>query len=304
VDVHALRCFIEVARTGGFTRAGRALHLTQPAVSKVVKGLEEELGATLLHRGRRRVRLTETGRRVLSRAEGVLEALRGLEAEVGAAAALQQGRLRLGLPPIVGMAFFPPLLAEFHQAHPAIVLELREEGSRQIESLILGHELDLGAVVLPTDEERFASLPFVHDELRVVLHPADPLARRRALTLPQLAGSPFVLYRPDFALHGHILEACRRAGFTPHVVSESSHWDFIVAMVAARIGLALLPAMVCRQLDARRVRSVRLQGPAIPWNAGLIWRRDEALSPAARAFLALCTERLRLPPVAAGAAGP
>jgi len=292
VDVQALRTFVEVARRQGFTRASEALHVTQPAISKTIRALEEELGTPLLVRERRRVTLTEAGRLVLERAQGVLDALRVIEEEVGAVAALRRGRLRLGMPPIVGVAFFPPLLAEFHTAHPGIVLELREEGSHHIEALVMNRELDVGAVVLPTDEKAFGTMPFVHDELHAVLHPTHPLARRRSLVLRDLEGTPFVLYRPEFALHGHILEACRRAGFKPHVVSESSHWDFIVAMVAANIGVALLPKTVCRQLDPEQVRSVPMTEPVIPWDVALIWLRDRHLPPATRAWLELAQRRL------------
>src|SRR5512137_1411308 len=293
VDVHALRVFSEVVRHQGFTRASRTLRLTQPAISKIVAGLEEELGTPLLVRERRRVRLTDAGSLVLDRARGILDSLRFLEEEVGELTTLRRGRLRVGTPPIVGVAFLPPLLAEYHALHPGVALELREEGSRQIEELVRNRELDAGAVVLPTDEEAFATLPFVRDQLRAVLHPDHPLARRRAVTLRELAGTPFVLYRPEFALHGHILEACRRIGFQPTVVAESSHWDFIVAMVAADIGLALLPVTVCRLLDRRQVRSVRLSEPVIPWDAALVWRRDGQRSPATRAWIELARRRLR-----------
>jgi DNA-binding transcriptional LysR family regulator len=292
LDVHALRCFVEVVRRQGFTRASQTLRLTQPAVSKIVKGLEEELGTPLLVRQRRRVKPTDAGRIVLERAQGILDALRVMEEEVVELAALRRGRLRIGTPPIVGVAFLPPLLAEFHRAHPGIALELREEGSHQIEALVMSHELDVGAVVLPTDERAFGTLPFVRDELRAVLHPDHPLARRRTLALRDLADTPFVLYRPEFALHGHILEACRRSGFKPTVVSESSHWDFIVAMVAANIGVALLPVTICRRLDRRQVRSVRMTAPVIPWNVALVWRRDRQLPPATRAWLDLARRRL------------
>jgi DNA-binding transcriptional LysR family regulator len=292
VDVQALRYFVEVARRQGFTRAGEALHVTQPAISKAVRALEEELGAPLLVRERRRVSLTDAGRIVLERAQGVLDAMRIIEEEVVELSALRRGRLRIGMPPIVGVAFFPPLLAEFHTAHPGIVLELREEGSRHIEALVRNRELDVGAVVLPTDEKTFGTLPFVRDELRAVLHPGHPLARRKSLSLRELRDTPFVLYRPEFALHGHILEACRRAGFEPHVVSESSHWDFIVAMVAANIGVALLPQTICRQLDPEQVRSVEMPQPVIPWKVALIWRRDRHLPPATRAWLELAQRRL------------
>jgi DNA-binding transcriptional LysR family regulator len=292
MDVRALRTFVEVARRQGFTRASESLHVTQPAISKMVRALEEELGTPLLLRERRRVTLTDAGRMVLERAQAILDALRVMEEEVVELAALRRGRVRIGLPPIVGVAFFPPLLGEFHTAHPGIVLELREEGSHHIESLVLERELDVGAVVLPTDEKAFATMPFVHDELWAVLHPSHPLARRPTLTLRELEGTPFVLYRPEFALHGHILEACRRAGFNPHVASESSHWDFLAAMVAANIGVALLPHTICRQLDRSQVRSVPLTRPVIPWDVALVWKRDRHLPPATRAFLDLAQRRL------------
>jgi DNA-binding transcriptional LysR family regulator len=292
MDVRALRTFVEVARKQSFTRASESLHVTQPAISKMVRALEDELGTPLLVRERRRVSLTEAGRIVLERAQGILDALQVIEEEVVELSALRRGRLRVGFPPIVGVAFFPPLLAEFHTAHPGIVLELREEGSHHIEALVMNRELDVGAVVLPTDEKAFGTMPFVHDELQAVLHPTHPLARRESLALRELAGTPFVLYRPEFALHGHILEACRRAGFKPHVASESSHWDFIVAMVAANIGVALLPQTICRQLDPEQVRSVPMTKPVIPWDVALIWRRDRHLPPATRAWLDLAQKRL------------
>jgi DNA-binding transcriptional LysR family regulator len=292
MDVRALRTFVEVARRQGFTRASETLHVTQPAISKMVRALEEELGTPLLLRERRRVTLTHAGRMVLERAQGILDALRVMEEEVVELSALRRGRLRIGMPPIVGVAFFPPLLGEFHTAYPGIVLELREEGSHHIEALVMERELDVGAVVLPTDEKAFGTMPFVHDELRAVLHPSHPLARRQSLVLRELEGTPFVLYRPEFALHGHILDACRRAGFTPHVASESSHWDFIVAMVAANIGVALLPHTICRQLDRRQVRTVPLAKPVIPWDVALIWKRDRHLPPATRAWLDLAQRRL------------
>jgi DNA-binding transcriptional LysR family regulator len=301
VDVQALRYFVEVARKEGFTRASESLHVTQPAISKMVKALEDELGTPLLHRERRRVRLTEAGKIVFDRAQGVLDSLRVIEEEVVELAALRRGHLRFGMPPIVGVTFFPPLLAEFHQAHPGIALELREEGSHDIEAMVRDRELDVGAIVLPTDEKTFGTLPFVRDELRIVLHPTHPLARRRTVALRELADTPFVLYRPEFALHDHIIDACRTAGFTPSVVSQSSHWDFIVAMVAANIGVALLPQTICLQLDPRQVRTVRMKELVIPWNVALIWRRDRHLPPATRAWLDLCAKRLvaAAPPAAA-----
>jgi len=291
VDVRTLTCFTEVVRRGGFSRAGAALHLSQPAVSKAVKALEEELGQPLLLRRGRRVSLTDAGRAVFGRAEGVLSALNAIAEEVAELGAVRRGRVRLGIPPMVGAAFFPPVLHDFREAYPGVALEMREEGARRVEELVLEGEIEAGATVLPTDQAAFEVVPLMRDVLCAVLPPRSPLARRRSVTLRDLETTPFVLYRADFALHGHILDACRRAGFTPQVASESSQWDFMAAMVAADVGAALLPRTICRRLDRERVRVIPLADPVIRWDLALIWRRDRHLAPAARAFVEVVRRR-------------
>lgn len=295
MDVRALRVFAEVVAQQGFTRAAAALHLSQPSVSKTVKALEDELGVPLLARGGRRVAPTDAGRLVADRARLVVEAVRGLEDELADLGALRRGRVRAGLPPMVGAAFFPAVVAELRRAHPGLALELREEGARRIEALVAEGELDVGVTVLPADAETFETHPFVHDALRAVLSPRHPLARRRTLSLAELAHTPLVLYREDFSLHDHILAACRRAGFEPRVASRSAQWDFLAAMAGADLGVALLPGTICERLDARRVAVVPLTDP-IPWHLALIWRRDAPLSAAAAAFLDVARRRLPSPP--------
>jgi DNA-binding transcriptional LysR family regulator len=125
----------------------------------------------------------------------------------------------------------------------------------------------------------------MRDVLRAVVHPRSPLARRRSVALRDLERVPFVLYREDFALHGHILEACRREGFSPKVASESSQWDFMAAMVAADMGVALLPRTICRRLDPAQVKVLPLVEPELRWDLALIWKQGRHLPPAARAFI-------------------
>jgi DNA-binding transcriptional LysR family regulator len=291
MDTRTLSCFVEVVRRGGFSRAGESLHVSQPAVSKAVKALEEELGQQLLVRLGRKVSVTDAGRLVFEGGEAVLAALRSIAEEVAEVGAVRRGRVRLGVPPMVGGAFFPPVLHDFREAHPGVSLELREEGARRVEALVLEGELDVGATVLPTDVAFFEVVPLMRDVLCAVLPPGNPLGRRRSVALADLSRTPFVLYRADFALHGQILEACRREGFNPQVASESSQWDFMAAMVAAGVGVALLPRTICRRLDRLRVRVVPLRDPVLRWDLALIWRRDRHLSPAARAFVEVVRAR-------------
>jgi DNA-binding transcriptional LysR family regulator len=291
VEVRNLSAFSEVVRRGGFSRAGATLHLSQPAVSKAVKALEEELGVPLLVRRGRTVSLTDAGRIVFDRAQEVLSVLHAIEDEVAEVGAVRRGRVRIGVPPMVGGAFFPPVLADFRAAYPGVTLELREEGARRVEALVLEGEIEVGATVLPTDAASFEVVPLMQDVLRAVVHPRSPHARRRSLALRDLERTPFVLYRADFALHAHILEACRRLGFAPQVAAESAQWDFMAEMVAADMGVALLPRTVCRRLDPSQVSVIPLVDPVLRWDLALVWRRERRLPPAARAFVEIVRRR-------------
>lgn len=293
MDVRNLSAFSEVVRQGGFSRAGATLHLSQPAVSKAVKALEEELGVNLLVRKGRKVELTDAGRVVFDRAQTVLSTLHTIEEEVAEVGALKRGRVRVGVPPMVGGVFFPPVLAEFRSAYPGVALELREVGARRVEAMLLDGEIEVGATVLPTDTGSFEVVPLMQDVLRAVVHPRSPHARRKSIALRDLERTPFVLYRADFALHVHILDACRRAGFAPQVAAESAQWDFMAEMVAADMGVALLPQAICRRLDRSQVRILPLADPPLRWDLALIWRRERHLPPAARAFVEVVRRRAR-----------
>jgi DNA-binding transcriptional LysR family regulator len=222
--------------------------------------------------------------------------LHSIEDEVAEVGAVRRGHLRLGIPPMVGGAFFPPVLSDFRIAYPGVVLDLREVGARSVEALVLDGEIEAGATVLPTDRSMFEVVPLMRDVLRAVVHPTSPLARRRSVALRDLERIPFVLYREDFALHRHILDACRREGFSPKVAAESSQWDFMAAMVASDVGVALLPRTICERLDPAAVRILPLAEPELRWDLALIWKQGRHLPPAARAFVEVVRRRAQAHP--------
>jgi DNA-binding transcriptional LysR family regulator len=292
VDIRPLQYFVTVASLKSFTRAGEQLHVTQPTISKMIRSLENELGVVLLDRSTKHVRLTDAGEAVLAQAQQIITALEGLTDNLSDVIHLRKGTARIGMPPIVGAHFFPAVIARFKAQYPEITLRLTEDGAKKIEEDVAEGRLDLGVTALPTDEERFETYPFVQEVLKVVLKAGHPLAERPALSLRDLREEPFILYRQDFALHDRIKRACAAAGFEPSVVCESSQWDFIREMVAANLGIALLPETICRGLDPARLASVPLVEPVIPWHLAVIWRKDRYLSFAARAWLKLVRTEL------------
>ncbi len=285
MDIRHLQYFLEVARCKSFTKAGEVLHITQPTISKMVKNIEEELGVELFDRSGRRVELTDAGEIIYAQANHIVRAFDNLSSELDDLMNLKRGHIRIGLPPMVGASFFPKVIGKFRELYPDVTIQLVEDGAKKVETDVANGTLDLGVVLLPTNEDIFHAISFVKKRLMLLVHPTNRLAAKSEAALAELAGQPFILFREDFALHDRIPAACIRVGFQPVVVCESSQWDFIYEMVAANLGIALLPEPVTREMDTSRVRILPLVEPEIPWHLAIIWRKDRYLSFAAREWI-------------------
>ncbi|MGN7384306.1 Cyn operon transcriptional activator [Chlamydia abortus] len=292
MDIRQLGYFVEVAEQLSFTKASETLHITQPTLSKMVKLMEEELGVTLLDRSTKQMELTDAGQVVLSQAKRVLEAFHNLSTELNDVMEIRKGLLRIGLPPMIGSHFFPEVMGQFRVTYPGIAIKIIEVGAKKVENAVENGELDIGVILLPAREEEFEYFEIVREELMVLLPADHPLATMPFIRLAELKEESFILLSEDFALHYRIPDECIRAGYRPNVLYESSQWDFISEMVAAKLGISLLPRTICQGLDPKRIAVVPLVEPAIPWNLGLIWRKNKYLSFAAREWIRFTRELL------------
>jgi DNA-binding transcriptional LysR family regulator len=286
MDIRHLEYFIEVVRQGSFSKAAARLHVTQPSISKMVKALEDELAVTLFLRNTKQVELTDAGQALLAQAQQIVGLFQNLTVELDDVSQLRKGRLRLGMPPIAASTVFPRVLGEFKRAYPGVGIELYEYGSKRIEEAVLDGTLDVGVVcTLPVKNALLAVYSCIRDPLRVIVHPTHPLAGREAVDFAALADESFVLYREDFSLHDHILQRCGQAGFKPRVICETSQREFMTGMVAANLGVALLPGTICDSLDPAAIVAVPLAGPPLCLELAAIRRRDRYLSYVARRWL-------------------
>ena len=281
-----MRAFVEVVRQGGFSRAAKAVFVTQSTVSKAVKQLEDELGVKLLERIGHHTRLTEAGEVVFRRAASILAQGDDLRAELEEVRGLTGGTLRLGFPLIGSNTLFARWFAAYRSRYPGVEVRLVEHGSKRLEELVLAGELDLAASLLPAGKE-FDWQEVRREPIDALLAADHPLARHERLTFAALADEPFILYGEGFALNPMILEACRQGGFTPKVATRSSQVDFIIELVAAGLGIALLPRLIAEQRPHPLTRRIPIDQPAIYWHMALVWRRGGYLSHAAQAWLAL-----------------
>jgi len=285
MDIRHLQYFLEVARHNSFTKAAESLYITQPTISKMVRNLEEELGVELFERLGKRVILTDAGWVLYSQAEVMVKSFESMTVHIHELMELKKGRIRIGLPPMVGANFFPRVIGKFCEQYPGIVLELLEVGSKKVEADVASGMLDSGVVLLPIDEEVFESYSFVNEDIQVVVHPTHRLAARQEVSLAELTDERFLLFHEDFALHSRIIDACVRVGFHPQVIYKSSQWDFLSEMVAANIGITLLPQTICSELEPERFRILSLVDPEIKWHLGMIWRKNAYLSYATREWI-------------------
>lgn len=290
MEFKQLRSFIEVVHRGGFTQAGKTLHISQSAVSKQVAQLEYSLGTPLLERTGSHIRLTAAGRVVLQRAEAMLRLQSELQSELDDMQQLTRGELRLGLPQLGGDTLFAELFAEYRRRYPNVTIQLLEGGTRSIEQAILNGELEVGGSLMPSDPA-FAWQAFCDEPLDALLPVDHPLAQQPQVRLEALADTPFLMYQRSFVLNDRLLQACQSLGFTPKEAGRSGQADFLAALVAAGQGVVLLPSVVARGLVRPGVVRVPLQAPDyLRWDIAFIWREGAYLSKAAQAWLALLRE--------------
>jgi len=289
MELRLLRSFQAIAEHSHFGRAARALHLSQPALSKQIVQLEEEIGAPLLDRGRHGARLTALGELLLADATPLLRHADGVLDRARRAARGETGALRVGFG-VATRLLVPRLVSRFRRAHPLVAVSLTDMSSPdQVDALERG-ELDVGFVRLPVDRP-LGILPVVEDRLvlAVPASRAPDLARRPR---QDLADEPFVEIAPSrsSSLHAHVLRVCARYGFRPRVVQSASDLFTVLALVAAGMGLAVVPNSV-RTSRLEGIAYLALDVPEAAWRVGAAWMTG-ARRPVRDAFLGLLREHL------------
>ena len=181
MDIRHLTYFIEVAKNKSFTKASQSLHLSQSTISKVVKSLEEELHVELIDRSTKKIELTEAGEIVLAEGEMIMDSLNDLSTHLYELMNLKKGKIKIGIPPIIGFLFFPKIIKGFNNLYPDIKIKIFEDDSQKVKQEVRDGKLDLGVVMLPVDEKEFDVVPFVCEELSLFVHHSHPLAQRKKL---------------------------------------------------------------------------------------------------------------------------
>ena len=248
MDLRHLRTFVTLAEEGSVTRAAERMGLQQPQLTRLLRRLEAEFGVALMERLPRGVRPTEAGAALLDEARQVLARMDGLRAAVDRAARGEQGRLAIGFTGSAALhPFVPRALRRFRTTFPAVSMTLEEAATQELVEALLHERIDAAFVrsdIGGLPEIRVESI--LDEPMLAALPPGHPLARENGQPLPLacLAAEPFVLYHrpPRPGLYAPIITACRAAGFDPAVVQEAPQLPSTLSLVAAGLGVSLVPA--------------------------------------------------------------
>lgn len=270
MDFDQLRYFLSVAEQQNFTRAAEKLGISQPALSRSIQKLEEELGQPVFERKTRAVALTEAGILLQSRAQQVLAILRDTKAEITDDG--KSGRVRLGAIPTIAPYFLPEVLRQFSSAFPKSVLVVQENTTDILLKNLTQGEIDLAVLALPVPARYLEVDELFEEELLLVLPTDHPLVERETIRLVDVEPYPFVLLDEAHCLSDNIVSFCRQRSFQPVAVERTSQLAMVQELVSLSHGISMVPAMA-RQLDQsnRRVyRSISGKKPtrtvAVVWN--------------------------------------
>ncbi len=254
MELEQLRQFVQTAAYLNFTRAAAAVGLSQPALSRSIARLEEELGQPLFTRQTRQLVLTDAGTLLLSRARQMLALAEDARAEISDDG--QTGRVRIGAIPTVAPFFLPSTLKRFQRTCPHARLVVQEDTTDHLLHALSEGEIDVAIAALPLEARYLAVEELFEEELFTVMAARHPLTRKRSLHLSDLEPYPFVLLGEAHCLTDNILAFCQQKSFHPLQVEKTSQLAMVQELVALNHGVSLIPAMA-RRHDTNRRRVYR-----------------------------------------------
>lgn len=282
MDLQSLSAFLAIAEHGSISAAARKLHLSQPAISKRLAGLESRLGHRLFDRIGRRVQLTEAGAQLKPHAQRVMLDLEDGRRALSHLSDHVAGRLSIGTSHHIGLHRLPPVLKAYTRAHPEVDLDIHFMDSEVACRAVVAGQLELGIVTLPTDPiPDLEARKVWNDPLAVVVGARHPLARKRRVPLSELADLPALL--PDAATYTHriVTAELARHGVVPRVRLATNYLETLKMLVGIGLGWSVLP----RSMIDRSLRPLRIPGFSPRRELGVVWHRRRTLSAPAQRLI-------------------
>ncbi|XID93671.1 LysR family transcriptional regulator [Paenibacillaceae bacterium WGS1546] len=286
MELRQLEYFVRVARLQHVTKAAEELHVAQSAVSRQIHRLEEELGIRLFMQRGRNVQLTPVGQLFLRRAESILGDLDRAVLEVQEFLDPEVGEIRLGFPHSLGIYLVPQVVAAFRKLHPNVKFRFRQGMYPSLIRDVVDAEVDLAFISpFPENNEQVTGEVLLTESLFAILPEGHRLADEPSINLSELKDDTFVLFSSGYSLRPIVWDACKEAGFTPKIGFEGEESGTIRGLVAAGMGVSLLPEMAMYETSSLLPAAVvQISEPRVTRTIGLIRRSREKLPMVVKIF--------------------
>jgi DNA-binding transcriptional LysR family regulator len=285
VELLQLQYFRTVARMEHMTKASQELRIAQPALSKTIARLEQDVGVPLFDRRGRQIRLNTYGEVFLKKVEMALAALEEGKKEVNELAGLEYGSIHLATS-ILDRLSEP--LGNFLSLHPEVNFRITQVSMEEMEDLVEAGKVDFGFTALPIERRDFHAMPVLNEDLYLAVPPGHRLAGRISVSLSEVADEPFIGYKDGFLFQQLNDAFFRKAGIMPNFVCRVDEPSAIASLVRAGLGVALVGG--CGRGEDSPLTLVSIKTPVCQRNFQIIWHKKRYLSLAARKFLDFIVE--------------
>ena len=291
MNLHHLRYFLSVAKTGSFSKAAQDMHVTQPTVSSGIAELEKSLGVRLFNRGTRRAELTLEGRTLVSYAMQVQDLVSEAEDRLQRRDILPGEGFQFGAIDAAVTYLLPDILKTYMRDHPEVALSVQVAPSRYLVDDLLMNRSEFAMISLPFEHPRIETISIYNDAMPLVVGAAHPFARRKSVALSEVVQEPLMLFHADSVSRKIVDERFAEAGVLPSVVMEMRSPEAMRKLVEVGVGISFLPRLAVQEsLDLGALKIVRVQGVSFSREIGVAWRRRRYFGPAIRYLLEMIFE--------------
>lgn len=289
LNLRHLEALITIARTGNFTRAAQALHISQPSLTVQIHQLEETLGVRLLDRNTRSVKLTQIGRELTPIIERLVREVDSVILNARELSTGSRGLVTVAALPSISATILPKVIGRFREQSPGVSVVLRDVVAQRVLAMVKNEEVDFGIGSFPDPEPDIQATLLFTDRMRVIFSPGSPLEAQRAISLKALIDLPMILMDRQSSVRMLVNRAFESIGHLPSPAWEVTCMSTAVGMVKAGLGVTFLPSSALEVEELSGVRSRVLNHPALTRRIVVARKNSRSLSPAAAGFIRVLT---------------
>lgn len=284
MDIREMKYIIMIAETKNMTKAAQKLYISQPALHKALRKVEDELHTTLFYRKGHECFPTDTGLIVLHYINRILDSTNEMKEKILDIQNLKQGNVTIGFPSVVGTLYLPQILIDFQKKYPNISLKTIEAGANELCVLVENGTLDAAIVVRPVRSQSLSEIPLLQDQIVVGINNEHPWAKRSHVTIRDFENVSFNTFDPSFSVHTQLLDLFKINKVSPNIDFCGSSSEFLCEITALSNGIVILPRPIIKSICQDQMALIPFK-PTISWELSLAFRKNSYISIAAKVLI-------------------